>query len=247
MEKKKSSSKAITALTVACAVTLGFVLGLSFSQEKPQVHPIADFKIEREAYHLVYDSQHKQAKWVYEHLTADRINGSADRSKFDFMEDPLIPALLRSTKEDYAKSGFDRGHLCPAADARTNDNAMKETFYLSNISPQCPQFNRGYWAQLEKHVRVLAQEHGSVHVYTGGLYLPREESDGKRYVRYQVIGPNDVAVPTHYFKIILDDRYKLIEAFVLPNQPISANTPLEQFTASLEKIEKSAGALFRSQ
>lgn len=243
---KKPSSRGLTALTIGLALTVGFVSGLSMSWEQPQLHPIADFKIEREAYHLVYDGLHKQARWVYEHLTADNVAGDADRSKFDFLEDPQIPQPLRSTKEDYARSGFDRGHLCPAADARFNDIALKETFYLSNISPQCPQFNRGYWAMLERHVRELAKKNGSVHVFTGGLYLPQEASDGKKYVRYQVIGKNDVAVPTHYFKIVFDDKYELIKAFVLPNEPISANTPLEQFMTSLENIERSAGIVFRS-
>ena len=225
-------------------LALGFALGNSASPIAIKPVPLHEFKIEREAYHLAYDGQHKQAKWVYEHLTSDRINGEVDRNNFDFQVDPLIPPILRSTKGDYAKSGYDRGHLCPVADACFGDKALKETFYLSNISPQHPHFNRGYWLKLEKYVRDLTNSNRSIHVFTGGLYLPQQERDGKRYIRYQVIGKNDVAVPTHFFKVILDARGKLIESFILPNGAIASDTPLQQFSVALEQIEKAAGMVF---
>jgi endonuclease G, mitochondrial len=149
--------------------------------------------------------------------------------------------------KDYYGSGFDRGHLCPAGDCKHSEEAMDDSFFLTNISPQNPNFNRGYWAALERHVRDLTKEHGSIHVFTGGLYLPKDEADGKRYVKYQVIGANDVAVPTHYFKLILDEKDKPIEAFILPNEPIASNVPLEQFKTTLEKIEKVSGIVFNSK
>ncbi|MBS0607141.1 MAG: DNA/RNA non-specific endonuclease [Verrucomicrobia bacterium] len=229
----------------AAALSIGLLSGYNCAIRQKKPLPISEIKVERRAYELAYDGQHKQARWVYERLTADSVKGASDRSDFDFQEDPFIPAVLRSTKADYAKSGFDRGHLCPAADARFSDEAMKETFYLSNISPQCPQLNRGYWLKLEKHVRDLTNRYEVIHVFTGGLYLPKQEADGKWYVRYQVIGKNDVAVPTHFFKVVLDDRGKSIEAFILPNEPITTNTPLESFMSTTEKVEKAAGIYFQ--
>jgi endonuclease G len=58
-----------------------------------------------------------------------------------------------TTLEDYKGSGYDRGHLCPAADMTLNKTSMSETFYLSNMSPQMPGFKLGKWSTLEDQVR----------------------------------------------------------------------------------------------
>lgn len=93
-------------------------------------------------------------------------------------------------------------------------------------------FNRDIWNKLESYVRKLARKSANVYVCTGPLYLPHREADGKMYVRYQVIGKNSVAVPTHFFKIVvyeLDDHSLAMEAYVMPNQKIDNETPLKAF------------------
>lgn len=183
----------------------------------------------------------------FEHLTAESIKGNADRSHSDFKEDDNIPQHLRATLADYRSKGFDRGHMAPAADHRSNQDAMADTFYMTNMCPQCPQFNRGYWSKLEKHVRDLTKDNQNVFVVTGPLYLPYTESDGKRYVKYQVIGPNDVAVPTHFFKVVsTEDRQgrKETKAYILPNEAIPSNTPLDTFKTTIQKVERAAGLIF---
>lgn len=209
-------------------------------------HPISSFVIHRPGYSLAYDARNRNPLWVYEHLTSETIKGETERS-LEFKEDEAIPQHLRAILADYKGSGFDRGHQAPAGDHKSSREAMDDTFYLTNMCPQCPQFNRGYWAKLEKHVRDLSKDHVNVYVVTGPLYLPSVEADGKRYVKYQVIGPNDVAVPTHFFKMImLEDWYgrREMKAYVMPNQEIAANTPLENFKTSIEKVERAAGMIF---
>ncbi len=123
---------------------------------------------------------------------------------------------------------------------------MDDTFYMTNMCPQCPQFNRGYWAKLEKHVRDLTKDYANVYVVTGPLYLPSVEADGKRYIKYQVIGPNDVAVPTHFFKVITLEDWQGIQerrAYILPNQEIASKASLDQFKTTIQKVEKLAGFL----
>ncbi|HUD01507.1 MAG TPA: DNA/RNA non-specific endonuclease [Rhabdochlamydiaceae bacterium] len=210
---------------------------------QPAPNPV----IHRTGYVLAYDGKTRHASWVYEELTANNLEGSIDRAGFDFMEDPLIPASLRAAKKDYKGSGFDRGHLSPAGNARSSSQAMKDTFYLSNISPQHPQLNRKYWVKLEKHVRDLTKVYAKVYVTTGPLFMPEEEKDGKRYVHYQVIGENNVAVPTHYFKVIRGEKEHVVEteAYIIPNRPIEQDPPLKTFAVSLEKVEKAAGLLFK--
>lgn len=211
-----------------------------------EFQPIPSPVIERPGYVLAYDGKTRHASWVYEELTANNLEGATERADFDFEEDPLIPPSLRANKSDYKGSGFDRGHLRPAANARSSPQAMKDTFYLSNISPQHPQLNRKFWLKLEKHVREMAQRHDKIYVITGPLFLPETASDGKKYVRYQVIGENNVAVPTHYFKVIhgKKERANITEAYIIPNRPIENNLPLSTFAVTLEKVEKAAGLIF---
>lgn len=229
-----------------------FLLLLSFltscaTRQDPSTISHSQPVIEHAGYSLAYDGKTRNASWVHETITADSLEGSADRARCDFMEDPLVPSPFRATKADYQGSGFDRGHMRPAANAKASPASMQETFYLSNICPQVPKLNRGYWSQLEKYVRALASQYKVLHVYTGPLYLPQKEADGKRYVKYQVIGPNDVAVPTHFFKVIVAEKAsgaKDIEAYIVPNSAVSPDTLHTAFRTTLEKVERAAGVLF---
>jgi endonuclease G, mitochondrial len=217
-------------------------------QTKPfSDQPISSFIIHRPSYSLAYDARSRNPLWVYEHLTNENIKGETERSLV-FKEDDNIPPHLRATLIDYKGSGFDRGHQAPAADHRSSQEAMADTFYLTNMCPQCPQFNRGYWPKVEKHVRDLTKTYQNVYVITGPLYLPYQEVDGKHYVKYQVIGPNFVAVPTHFFKVIsLEGRQGIIEtkAYILPNQEIASTTPLDKFQTTIQKVESAAGIIFQ--
>lgn len=204
--------------------------------------------INRSCYSLSYDARTKNPSWVSECLTKENLKGNTDRTNCKFKEDSSIPEIFRATLADYKSSGFDRGHLAPAANHKASLTEMEDTFFLSNMSPQHPQFNRGYWAKLEKYVRDLTKDYERVQVVTGALYLPQEESDGKKYVKYEVIGKNNVAVPTHFFKVLfLEKPSGRIEtqAYILPNVPIAANKSLTDFATTLQKVEHVAGILFK--
>lgn len=209
--------------------------------------PRKSVTIERPGYTLEYDGRTKNANWVYECLTSDCLKGKVERENFAFVEDPKIPKAFQNTLEDFKGSGFDRGHLAPAADHKRSSEEMRDTFYMSNMSPQVPQFNRGYWVKLEKYVRDLTKSSKAVHVTTGPLFLPNLEEHGKKYVKYQVIGKNNVAVPTHFFKVIVRETgvgKTKAEAYILPNQQIAKETPLSQFQATLQDVEKVSGLSF---
>ena len=187
----------------------------------------------------------RNANWVYEKLTKENLDNYASRKDFSFKEDPSIPALFRSTLKDFRKSGFDRGHLAAAANHKDSLDAMADSFTLCNMSPQTPEFNRGYWAKLEKYVRDLTRNYETVEVFTGPLFISKVE-DGKKWVTYQVIGDKDVAVPTHFYKVISlkkSDEKKL-EAYILPNEPIAMNMSLDIFKTTLQKVESAAGISF---
>lgn len=128
---------------------------------------------------------------------------------------------------------------------------MNETFFLSNMCPQVGSgFNRDYWAHFEDFCRRLTTKYPSVRIITGPLYLPKREADGKWRVNYEVVGsPPNVAVPTHFFKVLLAEDGKTggnvaVGAFVLPNAPISNAVPLREFEVPVEVVERAAGLEF---
>ncbi|XP_075214151.1 endonuclease G, mitochondrial [Lycorma delicatula] len=201
-------------------------------------------------YVLSYDTRARVAYWVFEHFTADRLKpkDQVNRSLCNFSEDESIHKYFRSTNADYKGSGFDRGHLAAAGNHRLSQKHVEQTFLLSNMAPQVGEgFNRGAWNQLERHVRKLTKTYSNVYVCTGPLYLPRKESDGKNYVKYQVIGANHVAVPTHFFKIVIMETYDdhlHMEAYVMPNKEIDERTPLFAFQVPPDTVERASGLLF---
>jgi len=116
------------------------------------------------------------------------------------------------------------------------------------MSPQVGSgFNRDAWEHLEKYSRHLTKLYKNVYVITGPLFLPKLEADNQLYVKYKLIGQNRIAVPTHYFKVILgetrNDQLEL-QSYILPNQPINEKTPLHMFQVPVETIEKASGLIF---
>ena len=99
--------------------------------------------VKHKYYTLSYSEKNEQAEWVFYLLTKANSVGAVERGN-NFRPDPSVPTGSASLL-DYRNSGYDKGHLCPAADMSFNAQAMSETFYLSNMSPQVPSFNRGIW------------------------------------------------------------------------------------------------------
>lgn len=213
-----------------------------------QVHDLAN----RGEYISYFDRRTRNPQWVIEHITKESLkSGNGNRENSVFKEDNGIPQLFRAKLADYFRSGYDRGHQAPAADAKYSQEAMDNTFYLTNMCPQVGNgFNRDYWAHFEHFCRGLTRHYDSVRIVTGPLYLPKRDSDGKWRVSYEMIGnPPNIAVPTHFFKIIIGENIKLgsriaLGAFVLPNAPIENNVPLKSFYVPLESIERSSGVEF---
>ncbi|KAF1961909.1 hypothetical protein CC80DRAFT_199732 [Byssothecium circinans] len=216
--------------------------------------PIADL---RSAHSLTssFDRRTRNPAWVAEHITPQSLaENNADRKHSVFIEDVSIPEMFRAKLKDYFRSGYDRGHQVPAADAKWSQAAMDDTFALSNMCPQVGDgFNRDYWAHFEDFCRRLTKRYPSVRVVTGPLYLPKKEADGKWRVSYEVIGnPPNVAVPTHFYKVIFAEDgvpggKVALGAFVLPNAVISNNKPLTDFEVPVEVVERASGLEFASK
>ena len=105
--------------------------------------------LERYCYTVSYNSQTRQPNWVMWELTDDHVMKRKDGVWNEYREDQELPAEIRSTLEDYASSGYDRGHMCPGGDCNWDDEGRDETFLLSNMCPQNPNLNRGDWKEIE--------------------------------------------------------------------------------------------------
>jgi endonuclease G len=217
--------------------------------------PVADIAT-RSALISSFDRRLRNPHWVVEHITpASLAQRDGDRKHSVFVEDAGVPDKFRAKLKDYSRSGYDRGHQVPAADAKWSQAAMDETFFLTNMCPQVGEgFNRDYWAHFEDFCRRLTQRYPSVRIVTGPLYLPRRDpADGKRYVRYEVIGnPPSVSVPTHFYKVIFAEDGAVggnvaVGAFVLPNAPIPNEKPLADFEVPVEAVERASGLEFASK
>eukprot|EP00884_Botryococcus_braunii_P007375 jgi/Botrbrau1/16639/Bobra.0068s0058.3 len=155
-----------------------------------------------------YDPRLRNPKWVLEHLHRDRSRGPGSRDVSMFYEDEAIEERFRSRLTDFRNSGYDRGHMAPAANHKATQETMQETFSLTNISPQVGAgFNRDYWARFERFVKTLMDTCEDVYIVTGPLYLPTKTNTGFQ-LQHPMLGdpPRMVAVPTHFFKVVLGER-----------------------------------------
>ena len=195
----------------------------------------ADTIIDRPGYALGYIEYHEQPAWVVYHFTKEEAVTKAVKRSDDFREDPEIPTGS-ATLADYRRSGYDRGHLAPAADMAFSVRTMSDSFYMSNMSPQKPAFNRGIWKNLEAQVRYFAITEKDIYVVTGPV-LPKTKT--------VTIGGNRVTVPTHYYKAIYDRTppEKMI-GFILPNE--GSNRPLRDFAVTVDAVEDATGLNFFS-
>lgn len=202
-----------------------------FSQGDINLYPQSSIYIERDYFTLSYSEDNEQAKWVYYKLDKKILNGQAQR-KNNFKEDPKV--ITGSAKlSDYKGSGFDRGHLCPAGSMKISQQAMDDTFYMSNMSPQQPSFNRGIWKKLEGLIRDWVYKYGDLIVVTGPIFDEKMSS----------IGNSEVSVPNYFYKVIyaLEDKGKMI-GFILPNQ--KSNDQLSNFSVTVDEVESISGLNF---
>jgi endonuclease G, mitochondrial len=147
-----------------------------------------------------------------EHLTAQRLaQGRGLKRVNAFHPEDRLPASERAELVDYARSGYDRGHIAPSGDM-FDQESQHESFSLANMVPQVPTINRGVWERIEAGVRRLAKLKGELYVITGPLFQGGE---------LQRIGGR-VLVPTAVYKAIYDPNLTEAGAYVVGNTPGAA-------------------------
>jgi endonuclease G len=196
--------------------------------------------IARQGYSLSHNNADRIADWVAFRIEAVNVVDTPKRTD-DFRPDPAVPAHGRAQLSDYKKSGFDRGHQCAASDSQgRGKTVMSESFFLSNMTPQRGPLNQKGWRDLEIQIRDWAKTRKDLWVVTGPAFYEENDTDG--WVEYDLIGANGVAVPTHYFKVVLDvgdnGEFDAL-AFFIPNQKMTK--PASGYLTSIDEIERITG------
>ncbi|GHV69504.1 endonuclease [Bacteroidia bacterium] len=198
--------------------------------------------IEHLGFTVSYNEDWKIPNWVAYELTKEEVEGVTPRGKH-FIPDLAVKGATATT-DDYKHTGWDRGHMAPAADMKWSEQAMRESFYLSNICPQNHNLNGGDWKTLEERVRAWATAKGSVYVVCGPIVSKQPPT----------IGQNKVAIPNAFFKVLLRNEngnwtavaflfanksgHKPLSTYMLTVQEIQAKADIDFFPALPDKIEQ---------
>ena len=184
--------------------------------------------VSNDFYSLAYDEKNEQAAWVGYVLTRENLSKDWNERIDNFRIDPQI-STGSATPADYRGSGYDRGHLVPAADMAWNATAQDLTFQMSNISPQSHHFNIGIWRELEETVRIWANKYEEIYVVTGPILTRKGKG---------TIGESEVTIPPAYFKVILDLREPEQKGigFIMPNE--ISYEPIFKYAYSIDQVEE---------
>lgn len=204
-----------------------------------------DTLLDRNYFVIAFDRDLKIPEWVAYYITPEILEGTQDRTD-NFRADSDLPSDKQASLSDYSGSGFDRGHMAPAADFKRSYDAMSTTFLLTNMSPQTDNLNRYDWAYLEGDVRDLINLKDTTWIFTGYLFLDEN---------YTLTEPDtfigdSVFIPTHFYKSILtrtvSGNYESY-AFVMPNQDFSIPGDPEDYLISVDSLESITGLDFFSK
>lgn len=183
---------------------------------------------------LSYNKENKTPNYVAWELLGAEVSTEWPRTD-NFWQDPDIIGC--TAHRDYTNSGYDRGHMCPAADQKWSEQAMIDCFVMANMCPQLHALNAGAWETLENKEREWAKRDSAIMIIAGPIY----NSDNNNYY-----GNAKVRIPDAFFKVLavpyLDNPRGI--AFVYPNMNCPGN--MQDYATSIDKVEELVGFDFLS-
>jgi len=219
-----ASSAGAAEIPAACAMQAPWGAP-TWSSTEPALTPLC-----RAAYVVLHDDTKLVPDFVSWQLTAEHAVGCASRVN-SFAPDPDLPQGHRAELVDYkGRPGFDRGHFAPNADFAWDVDVERQSFYLSNMSPQASHLNQWEWEQLEAATRSWTLEHPALIIMDGPLWTSAPDT----------IGADHVAIPTAYWKVVVDVSSHEALAFVMKNEP-TPKGDLAPYLVSIADIERAAG------
>lgn len=176
-----------------------------------------------------------EPNWVAWELLGEETSGDSGREPGFNVDDNVRGC---ATPADYRNTGFDRGHMAPAGDMKWHPQAMRESFFMTNICPQAQELNRGAWKKLEEKCRQRAQADSSLIIICGPLFDKTGPSAR--------IGGSGVAVPQQFFKVILAPyvEHPWAIGFIMPNSYVEGG--MQKTAVPVDKVEELTGYDFFS-
>lgn len=191
---------------------------------------IAEVYIEHTGYTVSFNPETNIPNWVAWELNTEKLIERESRSN-KFLPDPNIAPHLAVTTNDYKRSGWDRGHMCPAADNKWHWKAMDESFYMTNICPQNHNLNRGDWKELEDACRRWA-EIEPVYIACGPILY--------KAPKYGYIGKeHQIRIPDAFFKVVLTGLQSgnpRAVGFIYKNE--AGNYKRDKYVNSIDEVER---------
>lgn len=195
--------------------------------------------IKHTGYTLSYNATTNCPNWVAWELTAEEVSTSAATRSNDFRGDPEVPVRNRVETADYKGTGYDRGHMCPAADMKWSVSAMSECFFMSNICPQVPVLNQKWWEHVETACRRWASKEGNIYICCGPLFDEQK--------RPTTIGRDvKVRVPNGFFKVVLSLRPGQEKAIGFLYQNTDQRQTMDDAAMTVDEVERLTGMDFFS-
>lgn len=196
--------------------------------------PIKDeLIIVHKAYTLSFNLQTNEPNWVAWELTSHETEGTLGRTN-DFEPDPKVPSEHQVYSYDYKGSGYDRGHMAPAADMKWNPQVMEECFYMSNMCPQIHALNDGGWKRLEDACRRWAERYGNIYIVCGPIF-------DKEKVAESIGVDHEVKVPEAFFKAIvcMQEGHQMGIGFIFENS--ETKQTLGGTAITIDAVENATG------
>jgi endonuclease G len=207
----------------------------------------------KNAFTLSYNKNKSIANWVSWHLSA-AWQGNTPRQN-DFKPDSNLPQNWYEVKPtDYARTGFDRGHLCPSSDRDGTIEENQETFFMTNMTPQAPEHNQNIWKNLEEYERLLTEQGNEVYIIAGTI---GEGGTGTNGFTKKIGKNNNITVPAFLWKIIVvlpvgqNDALRINEntriiAVNIPNDNSAGTNSWKNYQVSINELERLTGYDFLS-
>jgi endonuclease G, mitochondrial len=249
MKKLISEQKYYIIMALAFAFLLYFPLvnmAFAWNQRPPQdiktcsIHSPYGFPqttgvspICRQAFLVGYDAQAKIPKYVTYTLEPKNALGCFPRTNA-FVADQSVKGGARP--DDYAGTGYDKGHAAPDGDLSWDQQVEYESFLMTNMFPQAGSLNRGIWKLLETSVRGwTVQRNQSYTIYTGAIYTPNNPKIG-----------NGVIVPHGFYKIVINNSTKEFAGWGFPHVKPYPNlgNDLTKFRMTVAQIQSASGVIF---
>lgn len=192
--------------------------------------------VDNGCYTICYVEAFEQPSWT-SYVLDGRPMMKIKRDDHRFQEDKAI-TTGSAELGDYRNSGYDRGHLVPAADMKRSSDCYEKSFLLSNISPQNHEFNTGLWRRLEESVRKWAKKKVPIQIVSGPIL--------KKGLKKSIGKETKIPVPEEYYKVIVHRGPKGYQAvgFLMPNK--DSDLSVEKFAVSVAQVEQRTGLDFNS-